>query len=127
MPNLLISIRDRLFPKKPSGLPYNLKPSELIALKNLHASADWPIYQSLLDTLVNFHAEQMLSAADTAEVHRLRGLILGLRKAGTLVTEIIRQQEYEDARRSTSERTAADRDHERQLALYGSYFGGGFV
>jgi len=121
---LFIKIRTKLFPPKPSGLPYNLKPSDLIALKNLHASADWPIYQSLLDTLVNFHAEQMLSAADTAEVHRLRGLILGLRKAGTLVTEIIRQQEYEDARRSASERTDPDRVSEQRLALFGTPYAG---
>lgn len=120
---LFQSIRSLLFPPKRTGLPLNITPNTLVALKNLQASADWPAYQSLLDSIINLYAEQLLSTDDDAAVHRLRGFILGLRKAGTLVTETIRQQEYEDAARTKLDQRATAKRNDTELALYGTRYG----
>lgn len=121
---LIQSIRNLLNPPKPTGIPFALHPEEFAILRELTTHEAWPTYQALLDKLITFHAEQLLATDADNEVHRQRGFILGLRKAGTLVTELIRQQEYEDVRRTKLDRGASSRDTERALAYYGTRYGG---
>ncbi len=120
----LRSLRALLWPPAHTGMPMNLSASSLAALKALHSQAAWQEYLSLLDSAISLYAEQLLASDNDAEVHRLRGLILGLRKAGTLVTELIRQQEYEDARRTKLNAGAAERDAARAADLFGTRYGG---
>ena len=119
----LRNIRLYLWPPARTGLPLNLSASALTSLKTLHAQKEWSDYQNLLDSAINLYAEQLLASDSDAEVHRLRGIILGLRKAGTLVTELIRQQDYEDARKHTITTGAAERDTDRSADLYGTRYG----
>ena len=116
------TIRSLLFPPKPTGLPFDVKPHELAALRELQSSEYWEIFQLIIDKQITLYADQLLAATNDSEVNRLRGAILGLRKAGTLATEIIRQQDFEDVRKLHLERTAIDRDAERALSLYATGF-----
>lgn len=123
MTQFLRTLRTYLFPPTRTGLPLNVTATQLVDLKTLHSQEAWASYQSLLDSAINLYAEQLLATSEDAEVHRLRGLILGLRKAGTLVTEIIRQQDFEDGQRNHTDSTGADRAAERATALYGTRYG----
>ncbi len=120
----LRSLRALLWPPVQTGMSMNLSASSLAALKTLHSHESWPAYLALLDSAINLYAEQLLVSDNDAEVHRLRGLILGLRKAGTLVTELIRQQEYEDARRTKLDTGATNRNAARAADLFGTRYGG---
>jgi len=119
MSRLITKIRTLLFPPKPTGLPYNLTPEQLSVLRELSSLQAWKVYQSLLDVQINLLAEQLLATGDDV----IRGNILGLRKAGTLITEILRQQDSEDARRTRTDRAAGERLAERELSLYGTRYG----
>ena len=119
----LRSLRALLWPPVRTGLTFNLSASSLASLKALHAQEEWSDYLNLLDSAINLYAEQLLATDSDAEVHRLRGFILGLRKAGTLVTELIRQQDYEDARKQQLVAGATDRDADRDADLYGTRYG----
>jgi hypothetical protein len=119
----LRAIHTYLFPPTRTGLPLNLTASALARLKHLQAQEGWSDYQNLLDSAISLYAEQLLSTDIDAEVHRLRGLILGLRKAGTLVTELIRQQDYEDGRKLKLDTAAGDAAADRTADLYGTRYG----
>lgn len=120
----LRTLHDLLWPPARTGLALNLSASSLASLKVLHSQDAWQEYLALLDSAINLYAEQLLASDNDAEVHRLRGLILGLRKAGTLVTELIRQQEYEDARRTRIDTGATERSASRAADLFGTRYGG---
>lgn len=119
----LHTIYQYLFPPKRTGLVLNLTAERLSALRELYSSPNWLIYQSALDSVINLYAEQLLSSDSDAEVHRLRGFILGLRKAGTLVTELIRQQDYEDARKQQLDAGTSERESEREASFFGTRYG----
>lgn len=73
-----------------------------------------------LDRQCNIHAEALLLARDSTDVHMQQGTIHGLRRAATLVDELIAA--HESAKRSAAGRNA-ERDAEhasRVVSLYGS-------
>ena len=90
------------------------------AAKTLYTTPEWPTYIELLDFLCKLYAEQLLSRNLVSEdVHYLRGYISGIRRAGTLIDEIIHQENQSgaDDARERAERRAAER---AKLALYGT-------
>ena len=119
----LRSLHTMLFPPARTALPLNLSASALASLRYLHSQEQWSDYLKMLDSAINLYAEQLLSTDVDAEVHRLRGLILGLRKAGTLVTELIRQQDYEDGRKQQLASAPAGAAADRTADLYGTRYG----
>lgn len=116
-------IREILSPKQPTHNPYNLKDSELAALTELRSHPHWKYYIHLLDTLTTFLHEDMLASED-ANLPFYRAQILGVRRAGTIVDELIQQEKAKDAR--TRERSNTDgRDESRKLAAFGTPYWNG--
>lgn len=102
---LLRKIKSIIRPKKrgPQDLPYELTPSEMARLIEIRGHPHWDIYLSLLDKLSSFLAEDMLRADSAENVLFYRSYLLGLRRAGTIVDEIIQRNEAKDARIRESE------------------------
>lgn len=65
--------------------PLGLSDAEVLMLKQLLATDEWPIYLKAVDRLCTLYGEQMLLQRDAAELHEARGFVLGLRRAATLI------------------------------------------
>ena len=108
-------------PDQPLPLPLDLSSDEIDALSAI-PSASWTVYLQALDKLTTLESETLLSSRDSALLNETRGLILGLRRAGTLVDEIlIKVKEvhaFNDKLRTNAALRAAA-EH-RVAALYGS-------
>ena len=115
---MLKKLREFIHPPQSTGLPFNLKPAELARVKELRGHPHWPIFLGLLDKLTTLSAEDMLQASTTEAVLHYRSYILGIRRAGTVVDEMITGEKANDARRNETRRGTTD--DARRLALYGS-------
>ena len=120
---LLRKIKEILNPPKSQDTPLSLTKGDIAKLKSLRGALGWKEYQALLDRLAALYGEQLLGKSDNNEIHFLRGSILALRRAGTIVDEIIQHMEGKDAER---DRRAADDERRtelaRRLATYGTPF-----
>lgn len=119
---MLRKIKDLVHPPKPTKLPYGLKDSEYSKLKELVSHPHWKDYTSLLDTLATFLTEDMLSSSTTEAVMFYRSYIIGIRRAGTIVDEIIQNKEATDARSRPDPGRMARTAGERRNATYGTPF-----
>ena len=123
--SLLRKIRSIIFPpRSPSSdlrIPYDQSRESIRELHSLATDPKWPLYQSLLDSIITINAEDLLLLRSAEDIHFLRGYILGLRKAGTIINELVNDLAKEDARirdRSDHDRSR-DRERER-LAVFGT-------
>lgn len=118
--NFLRKIADILDtkPHVPTDLPpapLDLTDREISALAELRRSDEWGIFLKALDRRSVLVGEGLIRARDDANLHELRGQILGIRISGGLIDEIVnaqQQREVADERR----RSAADEQHRRAIA-----------
>lgn len=73
-------------------LPYDLKPEEFSQLRTLRHAEEWASFQRVLDEVVKLNGEILLVGKGDESLHFYRGLIHGIRKAATLIDEIIAAQ-----------------------------------
>lgn len=97
-----------------------LSPEEARSLASLKDHPAWHAYLSTLDTVVNLYAESLLQSRDDAALHETRGVILGLRKAVSLVDETLHRTDELSRQQRQRERLAADESERRTRAFYGS-------
>ena len=99
-------------------IPFGLTNAEWNDLKALRADRGFDAWLRALDGITKLHAEAMLSGTlSDAELHFRRGLVMGVRKAATLIDELKQSEDAfldEHKRREPRERAG------RTAALYGS-------
>ena len=122
--NVFKRISEILRPEKlaetPSAwqIPLGLSPTEWDTLKDLRASDEFAIFQKALDESVKFTGEALLGASTNESLHFYRGLIHGLRKAGTLLDELKQSEDaYLNEQRKHLPR---DDSSARRVATFGS-------
>jgi len=101
---------------------FEMTQADIANLKVLRSYDEWQQYQDLLDVVCKLYAEQMLVESNSEKLHYLRGLVSGIRRAGTLIDEIKLQ---ETRRGADDARRDADRElgeRRANLALYGTDF-----
>lgn len=101
---------------------HGLTDSDVKELARFRSSEGFDVFTRLLDVHVNIIAEQLLSphSRDAATLHEIRGVILGLRKAASLVDETVHASvRLADAGRAEREFAAASADA-RAGALFGT-------
>lgn len=84
-------------------IPLGLSPRDLQALKDFRDSEEFEVFLRALDEVVKFHAEALLGASTNESLHYHRGMVMGIRKAASLVDEIRQTEEafLADKRRRT--------------------------
>lgn len=97
-----------------------LTPEQARSLAALRDSPAWEHYLSTLDTVVNLYAEALLQTRDASALHETRGVILGLRKAASLVDETLHRADELTRQQHQSAQLADDQRQRRHLSLYGS-------
>lgn len=99
---------------------YGLKRTQVPRLADLRAHNDWPLFMAALDNECNILGEAMLAARGDEAVNLTRGQVLGLRRALTLVDEIIAKEE--EIARTLADRASIDarRADATTTALYAS-------
>ena len=99
-------------------IPLGLTPNEWDTLKDLRTSEAFGVYVKTLDESVKFTGEALLGASTNENMHFMRGMIQGLRKAGTLLDEL---KQSEDAHLD-QQRKHLPRDNSaaRRVATFGS-------
>jgi len=99
-------------------IPLGLSPSEWDVLKDLRTSAEWEIFVKALDESAKFTGEALLGASTNESLHFYRGMVQGLRKAGTLLDEL---KASEDAHLNEQRKhLPRDTSSARAVATYGS-------
>ena len=121
---LFARLRDILSPPKPTQtekgyqIPFGFTPPEWEAFKALSDRPEWPLFLRALDEVAILTGEQMLISASDASLHFHRGMVTGVRKAGTIIAEAVlneAQWKHEQSQRNrVTERSG------RSLALFGS-------
>lgn len=99
---------------------FGLGDAEILSLAELRATEEWPIFLKVLDCQSTLYGEAMLASVSVEKMWEMRGYILGLRRAGILVDEILQKQKEsktEDERRRSQQFRANDH---RATALYGT-------
>ena len=102
--------------------PSFLRESEVNALARLKAEDGWAVLIKLTERRVTLLGEEMLTTPDIDRVLHLRGQVLGLREAVTLVDKTLKAGEDFNAYRSRRNIDGADRDRRAVLATYGTEF-----
>lgn len=97
-----------------------LKDSELAALRVLLREDGWPVLHKLIERRVQQIGEEMLVTPDIDRLLHLRGQVLGLREAATLVDKALRQGEDFDAYKRRTEGSGGRAA--RAVATYGTEF-----
>lgn len=123
MKTIFLKIRQWLgLDPAPYSLPcLGLSESDVKELARFKESEGFDAFTRLLDVSVNIYAEQLIApqCRDAAALHEIRGVIIGLRKAASLVVETIQQHERNhDADRG--ERDARSVLESRSAVLYGT-------
>lgn len=77
-----------LHPKQEQRL-FGLTDVEVRALRDLRATDEWKIYLKVLDLQSIMEGEAMLATMDATQMWLSKGRILGLRRAGFLIDEIL--------------------------------------
>lgn len=121
---MLTKLKDLFKRRESVGLPYGLTASQVAALKSLRTYPEWSVYQDLLDLIITIHMEQSLIAPE--QRHHLADMVLGLRKAGSVIDEILYQVEQDSEhadRRSSRDRSA--KQQRTKLSTFGTGFWSG--
>ena len=92
--------------------PPAISPQDVNALRELISHDSWPVYQRLLEEVIEVHAEAMLTTDASPKLHYLRGLILGLREASLYPERLAAQKAHEYRSREH------DRSNARAASLY---------
>ena len=119
MTNLFRRIADILKPKDEKRL-FGLSDAEIRALKDLRGLDEWRVFLKVLDMQSTMEGEGMLASMDATATWLHKGRILGLRKAGFLIDEILQKEsekQVNDERRRYNEQHATDHV---TAALYGT-------
>lgn len=123
MRRIFENLKNLFLPRAKSNMrePFlGLSRGEALALRDLKDHPGWQAYLTTLDSTVNLYAESLLQTRDSAALHELRGMILGLRKAISLVDETahrVTELDRLDAERAKLDAVNAER---RTAGLYGS-------
>lgn len=105
--------------KEAFTLPYGLSNEDWSKLKVLTSEDGWEVFLHTLDALAKLDGERMLTTSDDKVLHFLRGHVVGLRKAATLIEEITHtEHRFVTEHRRAPEPRARVRDG--RAALYGS-------
>jgi hypothetical protein len=110
---------DMLHPKEEKRV-FGLTDVEVRALKDLRATDEWQVFLKVLDMQSTMEGEGMLATMDATQMWLSKGRILGLRRAGFLIDEILLKetetQKDNERRRYSAEHAT---DHVKS-ALYGT-------
>lgn len=101
-------------------LPLELTTAQCRQLEDLVRLPEWDVFLLCLDRQSTLYGEGMLAATDRDDMVRAQGMILGLRKAGILLTEVL--QGYTN-KKDEDERRRSNAEHERNArnaSLYAS-------
>ena len=101
--------------------PYEITGEEADELITLSFGKDWDFYTKLLDNAIYIEAENLLTIQPEL-VEKQRGMILGLRKAGTILSQIADEKEHRDARRRDTEREHESTELTRRTNAFASPF-----
>ena len=99
-----------------------LSPADTRQLELLTRHDGWDVLLRLIDRRTTLLGEEILFTPDIDRVLHLRGQVLGLREAATLVDKSLRQGEDFDAYRTRRDIDGTDIDRRTQLATYGTEF-----
>ena len=102
------------------SLPYDISNSDYIALQRLMKSEDFEVLTKTLDKVVNLYGEQMLTTPEVADIHFLRGKILGIRQVVEFVDELrLKEKDFAEynQRRENAGRTGVE---QRRHATFGT-------
>ena len=93
---------------------FNLSDHEIAQLNALAATEEWPIYLQLIDNVVAYRAEALLTTSNNADLHFLRGQLAAMRELPMLVERM--SKGYRDARARPAGSTKSDNRAERRAA-----------
>lgn len=94
--------------------PWKLEPHEIDALRTLRHTDEWAVFLKVLDTQSILYGEDLIATMDANRMWMLKGHILGIRKAGILVDEILKS-EQEKAKKDERRRSNAGHEHDHEL------------
>lgn len=119
MKKMFRSVWEILNPKQPKRI-FDLTDAEVRQLRELRSTEEWRTFLKVLDMQSTMEGEGMLATMDATAMWLSKGRILGLRKAGFLIDEII-AKETEIQKDNERRRFAAEHatDHVR-TATYGT-------
>ena len=109
-----------LDPKDQQDILAGLSDEDVVALNMLHGSDEYLLFLDVLDREAMLVGESMLSCNDTVRLHVLRGQVLGLRDAGSILNRI---RDAAAERKKTDERSRSAVEHandHKHAAAYGS-------
>lgn len=109
------STKENSFP-----IPYDLSPSDYEALLRLEGFPEFETFLKALDVAVKFNGEALLASSTDVSVHYYRGVVIGMRKAASLVAEIRINEERFLADKRTREHSAERRSRGRDAAFFGT-------
>ena len=104
-----------------TGNPYELTGEEAAELVEISFTKAWDFYTKLLDNAIYIEAENLLTIQPEL-VEKQRGMILGLRKAGTILSQIADEKEHRDARRRDKQREHDSTESSRRCNAFASPF-----
>jgi len=114
------SLKDFLKPRPPAGKPYGLTTDKIERLKALRSNSNWSVYAELLDTITTMYAEAILISGKHSDQDLNRGIVLGIRKAGLVIDELMRAEKEQanlDGRRESGHEANLLR---QRLSTFGS-------
>lgn len=121
MKNFLLKIADIAGARQKKENPFAFSEREERAFAALSHSPEWRIYAEVLDKFCTLYAEEALAADATNRDYRA-GFASGIRRAGTLVDEILQKRDADER----AERDRGKLEHKRaelgRLQHFGSRF-----
>ena len=115
----IFELIDRIRSPESSRPKYDLSEEDFKYLELLRDKKEFEVYLKAVDRQANFIADGLLASQDSYNDTLQKGILLGLRKAGTLVDEILQQRHH--AAESKRRRTDRGPDQlQRTAALFGS-------
>ena len=100
--------------------PLGLTREQIHLLGVLKNTEEWGVYLEALARLVNIESEVLLSSQDAYHDTLRKGILLGLRRAASLVDEILTKAEQNEQQRNRAEQRREYADSIRKFALYGT-------
>jgi hypothetical protein len=109
-----------LDPRNTRDIMSGLNRSHIRALKDLVLTEEWDVFIAVLDREQTLVGENIITCTDTNQLHQLRGHVLGLRDAASIVQRIVDADE-EGKKNDERRRSAAERSNDHKLtSVYGS-------
>lgn len=104
-------------PPAATGHSHGLTQKQVEALTRLSVNADFLTFQEALDATIILQGEKLLATSDAFSLARLQGVLLGLRRAGTLVAEVLQSEQHAAADRKPAGRDTASA---RRISTFGT-------